>query len=122
MANKILVVEDEEAIRGFLKNNHDSTDIIICTSLQQTQFASQIAVDMNYVGDFKIIGSYQNNAVLPDVVGVAVFDADIDNLRHNKRNDKLKNRLGELAERSDNDVQLKFFQITSKFKQNNYLL
>ena len=79
--NSSSTFEVEEAIRGFLKNNHDSTDIIICTSLQQTQFASQIAVDMNYVGDFKIIGSYQNHAVLESLAnGVIcasiVIDAD----------------------------------------------
>ena len=49
--------EVEESIREFLKENHDKTDIVICTTLQQTQSIRQIAVDLNYVGDFKIIGS-----------------------------------------------------------------
>lgn len=68
--------EVEESIRTFLKNNHDQTDIIICTTLQQTQFASQIAVDMNYVGDFKIIGSYQNDSVL-EYLSNGVISANI---------------------------------------------
>lgn len=68
--------EVEESIRTFLKNNHDKTDIIICTTLQQTQFASQIAVDMNYVGDFKIIGSYQNDSVL-EYISNGVISANI---------------------------------------------
>lgn len=54
----------EENIRQFLKDNHDSADIIICTTLLQTQYVSQIAIDMNYVGNFTIIGFYQNASVL----------------------------------------------------------
>lgn len=68
--------EVEESIREFLKNHHDTTDIIICTTLQQTQFTSQIAVDMNYVGDFKIIGSYQNDSVL-EYLSSGVISANI---------------------------------------------
>ena len=68
--------EVEESIREYLKENHDKTDIIICTTLQQTQFTSQIAVDMNYVGDFKIIGSYQNDSVL-EYLSSGVISANI---------------------------------------------
>lgn len=68
--------EVEESIREFLKSNHNKTDIIICTTLQQTQFASQIAVDLNYVGDFKIIGSYQNDSVL-EYLSSGVISANI---------------------------------------------
>ena len=68
--------EVEESIREFLKNNHDKTDIVICTTLQQTQSISQIAVDMNYVGDFKIIGSYQNDSVL-EYLSSGVISANI---------------------------------------------
>ena len=66
----------EESIREFLKNNHDKTDIVICTTLQQTQSVSQIAVDMNYVGDFIIIGSYQNDSVL-EYLSSGVISANI---------------------------------------------
>lgn len=68
--------EVEESIREYLKENHDKTDIIICTTLQQSQFTSQIAVDMNYVGDFKIIGSYQNDSVL-EYLSSGVISANI---------------------------------------------
>ena len=68
--------EVEESIREYLKENHDKTDIVICTTLQQTQSISQIAVDMNYVGDFKIIGSYQNDSVL-EYLSSGVISANI---------------------------------------------
>lgn len=54
----------EEQVREFMKNSHGTTDTIICTDLVQTQSVSQTAVDLNYVGDFTIIGSYENVAVL----------------------------------------------------------
>ena len=56
--------EIEEQVRSFLKENHDSTDIIICTTLPQTQYVSQAVVDLNYVGDLTIIGTYYNTPVL----------------------------------------------------------
>lgn len=59
--------EVEEQVRQFLKENHDTTDIIICTNLTQTQFVSQAAVDLNYVGDFTIIGCYYNTSVLESI-------------------------------------------------------
>lgn len=68
--------EVEESIREYLKNHLDETDIVICTTLQQTQSISQIAVDMNYVGDFKIIGSYQNDSVL-EYLSSGVISANI---------------------------------------------
>lgn len=54
----------EEDIRRFVKDYHNRIDIIICTTVLQTQYVSQAAIDMNYVGDFKIIGFYQNPTVL----------------------------------------------------------
>lgn len=54
----------EEQVRNFMKNSRHVTDIIICTDLVQTQSVSQTAIDLNYVGDFTIIGSYQNASVL----------------------------------------------------------
>lgn len=54
----------EEQVRNFMRNSHDTTDIIICTDLAQTQAVSQTAIDLNYVGDFTIIGFYQNHSVL----------------------------------------------------------
>lgn len=54
----------EEDIRRFVKDYHNRIDIIICTTVLQTQYVSQAAIDMNYVGDFKIIGFYQNPSVL----------------------------------------------------------
>ncbi len=54
----------EEQVREFMKASHNSTDIIICTDLAQTQSVSQNAIDLNYVGDFTIIGSYQSASVL----------------------------------------------------------
>ena len=68
--------EVEESIREYLKNHLDETDIVICTTLQQTQSISQIVVDMNYVGDFKIIGSYQNDSVL-EYLSSGVISANI---------------------------------------------
>lgn len=68
--------EVEESIRKYLKNHLNDTDIVICTTLQQTQSISQIAVDMNYVGDFKIIGSYQNDSVL-EYISSGVISANI---------------------------------------------
>ena len=68
--------EVEESIRKYLKNHLNETDIVICTTLQQTQSISQIAVDMNYVGDFKIIGSYQNDSVL-EYLSSGVISANI---------------------------------------------
>lgn len=54
----------EEQVRNFMKNSRHATDIIICTDLVQTQSVSQTAIDLNYVGDFTIIGSYQSASVL----------------------------------------------------------
>lgn len=68
--------EVEEYIREYLKNHLNETDIVICTTLQQTQSISQIVVDMNYVGDFKIIGSYQNDSVL-EYLSSGVISANI---------------------------------------------
>lgn len=54
----------EEQVREFMKNSHGITDTIICTDLVQTQAVSQTAIDLNYVGDFTIIGSYESVSVL----------------------------------------------------------
>lgn len=54
----------EDQVREFLKNSHGETDIIICTDLAQTQSVSQNVIDLNYVGDFTIIGFYQSDSVL----------------------------------------------------------
>lgn len=54
----------EEQVREFMKASHGTTDTIICTDLIQTQSVSQTAIDLNYVGDFTIIGSYESVAVL----------------------------------------------------------
>lgn len=54
----------EEQVREFMKNSHDTIDTIICTDLLQTESVSQTAIDLNYVGDFTIIGSYESVSVL----------------------------------------------------------
>ncbi len=54
----------EEQVRNFMKNSHGITDTIICTDLVQTQSVSQTAIDLNFVGDFTIIGSYESYSVL----------------------------------------------------------
>lgn len=68
--------EVDEQVREFLKEHHTSTDIIICTNLAQTQYVSQAAVDLNYVGEFTIIGSYQNYSVL-ELLKSGVISANI---------------------------------------------
>ncbi|MDO4521971.1 MAG: substrate-binding domain-containing protein [Eubacteriales bacterium] len=64
MLNSSTTFEVDERVRGLLREYHDSVDIIICTDLEQTQAVSQTTIDLNYVGDFTIIGSYQNSSVL----------------------------------------------------------
>lgn len=54
----------EDQVRVFMKESSSPGDIIICADLAQTQAVSQTAIDLNYVGDFTIIGTYESVSVL----------------------------------------------------------
>lgn len=66
----------EEQVREFMKESHLTTDILICTDLSQTQAVSQTAIDLNFVGDFTIIGFYQSRSVL-EAIKNGVISANI---------------------------------------------
>lgn len=64
MLNSGNTFDIEDQVRAFMKDSSRPGDIIICTDLAQTQAVSQTAIDLNYVGDFTIIGTYESVSVL----------------------------------------------------------
>jgi ribose transport system substrate-binding protein len=54
----------EEQIRMLLRDISTRPAVVICTSLVQTQCMEQILVDLNCVGDVKVIGYYYTQAIL----------------------------------------------------------
>jgi ribose transport system substrate-binding protein len=54
----------EEQIRMLLRDVSARPAVVICTSLVQTQCMEQILVDLNCVGDVKVIGYYYTQAIL----------------------------------------------------------
>ena len=57
----------EESIRMLLRNVNERPDVIICTSLVQTQCVYQTLVDLNIVGEVEIIGYYYTQPILEAV-------------------------------------------------------
>ena len=57
----------EEEIRALLRNAGTRPDVLICTTLIQTQCAYQAVVDLNCVGEVKIIGFYSTQSILEAV-------------------------------------------------------
>lgn len=54
----------EEQIRMLIRNFNTRPDVIICTSLMQTESVYRSIVDLNCVGKVKVIGFYYNEAIL----------------------------------------------------------
>jgi ribose transport system substrate-binding protein len=54
----------EEQIRMLLREASVRPAVVVCTSLAQTQCMEQILVDLNCVGDVKVIGYYYTQAIL----------------------------------------------------------
>jgi len=57
----------EEQIRMLLRDATRRPDIVICTSLIQTQSVYQSLVDLNSVGDVKVIGFYYTQSILEEI-------------------------------------------------------
>ena len=57
----------EEQIRMLLRNANNRPDIILCTSMAQTQCVYQTLVDLNIVGEVEVIGFYYNQPILEAV-------------------------------------------------------
>ena len=57
----------EEQIRMLLRNTRRRPDIIICTSLTQTQHVYQTLVDLNIVGEVEVVGFYYTQPILEAV-------------------------------------------------------
>jgi len=54
----------EEQIRMILRDANKRPDIIMCTSLAQTQSVYQVLVDLNIVGKVEVIGFYYTEPIL----------------------------------------------------------
>lgn len=54
----------EEGIRNLLRNVAKRPSVLICTTLIQTQCAYQAVVDLNCVGEVRIIGFYATQTIL----------------------------------------------------------
>ena len=57
----------EEQIRMLLREKSQRPDIVICTSLAQTQSVYQTLIDLNCVGDIKVIGFYYTQSILEEI-------------------------------------------------------
>ncbi|HIU76897.1 MAG TPA: substrate-binding domain-containing protein [Candidatus Pelethocola excrementipullorum] len=57
----------EEQIRQLLRNVSKRPKVIVCTNLIQTQCAYQTVVDLNCVGEVKILGFYYSKAILEGI-------------------------------------------------------
>ena len=57
----------EEQIRMLLRNASERPDIIICTTLAQTQCVYQTLVDLNIVGDIEVMGFYYTQPILESI-------------------------------------------------------
>ena len=68
--------ETQDEIRNLLKDKSKRPRVLVCTSLLQTQCAYQSVVDLNCVGEVKIIGFYLSQtireAILKDIVQAAM--------------------------------------------------
>lgn len=54
----------EEQVRMLLRDASKRPDIVICTSLAQTQCVYQTLVDLNIVGDVEVVGFYYTEPIL----------------------------------------------------------
>ena len=54
----------EEQIRMLLRGASERPDIVICTSLAQTQCVYQTLVDLNIVGDVEVVGFYYTQPII----------------------------------------------------------
>jgi ribose transport system substrate-binding protein len=66
----------EEQIRELLRNASTRPRVLICTNLIQTQCAYQTVVDLNCVGDVKIIGFYETQSIL-EAIDKGVIDGTL---------------------------------------------
>ncbi|HEX3077754.1 MAG TPA: substrate-binding domain-containing protein [Lachnospiraceae bacterium] len=66
----------EEAIRELLRNASTRPRVLICTNLLQTQCAYQTVVDLNCVGDIKILGFYSTQSIL-EAIDKGVIEATL---------------------------------------------
>jgi len=57
----------EEQIRMLLREKSQRPDIIVCTSLAQTQSVYQTLIDLNCVGEVKVIGFYYTQSILEEI-------------------------------------------------------
>ncbi len=68
--------ETQDEIRNLLKDKSKRPRVLVCTSLFQTQCTYQSVVDLNCVGEVKIIGFYLSQtireAILKDIVQAAM--------------------------------------------------
>lgn len=66
----------EEEIREQLRNVSARPRVLICTNLLQTQCAYQTVVDLNCVGEVKILGFYSNQSIL-EAIKKGVIEATL---------------------------------------------
>lgn len=66
----------EERIRELLRNKSTRPRVLICTNLIQTQCAYQTVVDLNCVGDVKILGFYSTQSIL-EAIDSQVIEATL---------------------------------------------
>ncbi|MDK2808901.1 MAG: ribose transport system substrate-binding protein [Clostridiales bacterium] len=66
----------EEQIRELLRNVAKRPRVLICTNLIQTQCAYQTIVDLNCVGDVKILGFYSTQSIL-EAIDKGVVEATL---------------------------------------------
>jgi ABC-type sugar transport system, periplasmic component len=66
----------EEQIRELLRNVSTRPRVLICTNLIQTKCAYQTVVDLNCVGDVKILGFYTSRSIL-EAIDKGVIEATL---------------------------------------------
>lgn len=66
----------EEQIRELLRNASTRPRVLICTNLIQTQCAYQTVVDLNCVGEVKILGFYSTQSIL-EAIDKGVIDGTL---------------------------------------------
>lgn len=73
--------DTQDEIRNLLQDEKTRPRVLVCTSLLQTQCASQTIVDLNCVGEIKILGFYSSesirDAIRKDIIqGTVVVDTE----------------------------------------------